>query len=128
MDHGRGKSCTINRGFPEATHDYLIVSRVSQTRPCDSLADRMHWLHILFNNRRKPTDDAPNALVFRENDHIVLEITQPIEYGTCIQATFYNISLDDVLSITDHNNNISTSEFQDGSGVVVSVMGDRIHW
>ena len=75
----------------------------------------MHWLHILFTNRRKPTDDAPNALVFRENDNIVLEITQPIEYGIFIQATFYNISLDDILSITDYNNNTSASEFQNGS-------------
>lgn len=78
-----------------------------------SYSGRMHWLHILYiNTKHEVTKDCSNALVFRENDKIILEITEPIKYGTSILATFYNISLEDILSITDYKNHLNeTSEF-----------------
>lgn len=69
---------------------------------------RIHWLHVLYlysdATSAKHSTDSSNALVFKENNYLILEIICQIEYGTPIIASFHNISLEDIISVTENNN------------------------
>lgn len=89
----------------------LTALSVEQTHSNQSNTDQIHWLYLLYtyNSANDIRDDLANALVFRENSKIIIEITHQIRHDTIINARFHNISLEEIITLTECNVNYHTS-------------------
>lgn len=84
-------------------------------------SNQVHWLHILYAYCHDSIADlgSTNAVVFRENSHLILETVHPIASKTIIHAIFHDLSWNDLISLTQGNltnkfstlRNFSTQEY-----------------
>lgn len=65
----------------------------------------------MYSTNKEGPNNRTNALVFRENSKIILEIIHQIQYGTIIYATFHNVTLEDIISSLNGNDSFNFSMF-----------------